>query len=52
MSILDSTFILEAQLVDEREWDEKEMLNIIVVEVDPEDDEAQDAANRFATSVE
>ena len=48
--ILDATIILEAEIVDEHEWDEKAMLNIIVVEVDPENDEDEAAMNESTTA--
>ena len=35
---IEATIILDVQIVDEHEWDEKAMLNIIVVEVDVEND--------------
>ena len=50
MCILDVTLVLEAQMVDEYEWDEKAMLNIIVVEVDPENDEDEGAMNGSTTT--
>jgi hypothetical protein len=37
-------------MVDEHEWDEKAMLNIIVVEVDPENDEDEGAVNGSTTA--
>ncbi|KAF8347574.1 hypothetical protein F5887DRAFT_1281203 [Amanita rubescens] len=40
----DSTIILQVHLVDEHEWDEKAMLNSIIVEGDPEN-EVGDATN-------
>jgi len=49
MRILDSTVILEAQLVNEDGCDEKAMLNIIIVEVDPES-EVEDTTN-WSTSL-
>jgi hypothetical protein len=47
--VLDATIILEAEIVDEYEWDEKAMLNIIVVEVDSENDEDEAAMNGSTT---
>ena len=50
MCILDVSIVLEVQMVDEYEWDEKAMLNIIVVEVDPENDEDEGAMNGSMTA--
>ena len=47
--VLDATIILEAEIVDEYEWDEKAMLNIIVVEVDSENDEDEVTMNGSTT---
>ena len=47
---LDATIILEVQMIDEYEWDEKAMLNIIVVEVDLENDEDEGAINGLTTA--
>ncbi|KAF8341913.1 hypothetical protein F5887DRAFT_1076297 [Amanita rubescens] len=41
----DVTVILEAELVDEYEWDENEMLNIVIIEVDPENDNTCSSLN-------
>ena len=38
LRVLEATIILEVQIIDGYEWDEKAMLNIIVVEVDLEND--------------
>ena len=43
--VSDATIVLEAEIVDEYEWDEKAMLNIIVGEVDPENDEDEVTMN-------
>ena len=48
--VLDATIVLEAELVDEHEWDEKAMLNIIVVEVDLENDEDEATMNGSTTA--
>ena len=48
--ILDATIVLEAEIVDEHEWDEKAMLNIVVVEVDLENDEDEAAMNGSTTA--
>ena len=48
--VLDATIVLEAEIVDEYEWDEKAMLNIIVVEVDPENDEDEATMNGLTTA--
>jgi len=42
--------ILEVETVDDYEWDEEAMLNIIVVEVDPENDRDEGATNWSTTS--
>jgi hypothetical protein len=47
--VLDATIVLEAEIVDEYEWDEKAMLNIIVVEVDQENDEYEVTMNGSTT---
>ncbi|KAF8736376.1 hypothetical protein AX14_000408 [Amanita brunnescens Koide BX004] len=46
----DATIVLEAEIVDEHEWDEKAMLNIVVVEVDLENDEDEAAMNGSTTA--
>ena len=50
LCILDTTIVLEVQMVDEHEWDEKAMLNIIAVEVDLENDEDAGAMNGPTTA--
>ena len=37
-------------MIDEYEWDEKAMLNIIVVEVDLENDQVEGAINELTTA--
>ena len=50
LRVLEATIILEAQIIDEYEWDEKAMLNIIVVEVDLENDGDEGMTNWSTTS--
>ena len=50
LRVLEATIILEVQIIDEYEWDEKAMLNIIVVEVDLDNDGDEGVMNWSTTA--
>ncbi|KAF8351044.1 hypothetical protein F5887DRAFT_1193531 [Amanita rubescens] len=50
LHILGSMIILEVETVDDYEWDEEAMLNVIIVEVDPENDRDECTTNWSTTS--
>ncbi|KAF8347390.1 hypothetical protein F5887DRAFT_955485 [Amanita rubescens] len=49
LHILGSMIILEVETIDDYEWDEEAMLNVIVVEVDPENDRDEGTTNWSTT---
>ena len=50
LCILDVTIVLEVRMVDDHEWDENAMLNIIVVEVENDEDESAMSGSTTASA--
>ena len=50
LHVLEATIIMEVQIIDEYEWDEKAMLNIIIVDVDLENDGDEGVPTNWSTT--